>query len=46
MVFMEESGGIAWLQAASCQMKGMGINMEEGRCPLCIGAEDVTQSIG
>jgi hypothetical protein len=26
--------------------EGMKRNIEEGRCPLCIGAEDTTQSIG
>jgi hypothetical protein len=37
----KERNGIMWLLAEVWQLKGIRRNTDKGRCPLCIGAEDV-----
>ena len=37
----KERSGIAWLLAEIWQLKGVRQNVDKGRCPLCLGEEDV-----
>jgi hypothetical protein len=37
----KEKSGITWLLAGVWKLKGISRNVGKGRCPLCLGEEDV-----
>jgi hypothetical protein len=41
----KERSGIAWLLAGIWQLKGVRRNADKGRCPLCLGEEDVNHML-